>query len=320
MKKITRFTLLVCVALMLIFAFAGCAKEEAKDDSKPILVAITPSHDNPFFKTVADIAMSKGKELGFDVVVMVHDDDAAKQSEHFDTAISLGAAAIICDNAGADASIAPIQKAKDAGIPTFLVDREINATGIAVSQIVANNLQGAEVVAEEFVKEMGETGMYIELLGKESDTNAGVRSTGFHNIIDQYDLELLEAQTANWSQTEGKEVMDTLIQTYGDDISGVICGNDTMAMGAMAALKTAGMTDVVVCGFDGSNDVRDSILAGEIKATGLQQIAYITELAVMQAKDYLADGETGLDEKQLVDCMLINADNASNLDNFVYSE
>lgn len=325
--------LLVVVVLLMMFGtlLSGCQKDgdvEVKEtdkgvevsNEKPILVAITPSHDNPFFKTVADIAVQKGEELGYEVVVMVHDDDATKQAEHFDTAISLGAAAIICDNAGADATIAAVQKAKDAGIPTFLVDREINATGVAEAQIVANNLQGAEAVAEEFVKLMGESGGYIELLGKESDTNAGVRSQGFHNIIDQYGMTLLESQTANWSQTEGETVMDTLIQTYGDEIKGVICGNDTMAMGAMAALKTAGMTDVIVCGFDGSNDVRDSILAGEIKATGLQQIAYITELAVIQADEYIRNGSTGKEEKQLVDCLLINADNADKLDNFVYTD
>lgn len=286
-----------------------------------VIAVITPAHDNPFFKTVADIAVKVAGELGYETKVMVHDDDPALQAEHFDTAISMGAVAIICDNAGADATVAAVQKAKDAGIPTFLVDREINEPGIAVSQIVANNLQGAEIVAEEFVKDMGESGKYIELIGKESDTNAGVRSQGFHNIIDQYtDMELLEAQTANWSQTEAKDVMDTFIQKYGDDIKGVICGNDTMAMGAMASLKAADMADVIVCGFDGSNDVRDSIIAGEIKATGLQQIAYITQLAVEQADAFIKTGSTGVEEKQLVDCLLINADNASKLDNFVYTE
>ena len=283
------------------------------------IVVITPAHSNPFFKTVADIASKTATELGYEPVVMVHDDDPAKQSEHFDSAIALGAAAIICDNAGADATIAPVKKALEAGIPTFLVDREINESGSAKAQIVANNLQGAQMVAEEFVKIMGEKGNYIELIGKESDTNAGVRSKGFHDIIDEYDMTLLDAQTANWSQTEAKEVMDTLIQKHGKNINGVICGNDTMAMGAMAALKAAGMGDVIVCGFDGSNDVRDSILAGDIKATGLQQIAYITELAVKQADQFIKTGSTGAEEKQLIDCLLINNDNAKNLDNFVYN-
>ena len=80
---------------------------------------------------------------------------------------------------------------------------KITATGVAVSQIVSNNYQGAQLGAEEFVGLMGEEGPYAELIGKESDTNAGVRSQGYHDVIDQYpDLELVAAQTANWSQTE----------------------------------------------------------------------------------------------------------------------
>jgi erythritol transport system substrate-binding protein len=341
MKKLSKASLVLLAVLILASIFTGCAKtapaattEPAAEAAAPAateapaapaetaktIAIITPAHDNPFFKTVADYGTKVATDLGYEVVVMVHDDDPALQAEHFDTAISLGVAAIICDNAGADATIAPVQKALDAGIPTFLVDREINQSGVAKAQIVANNLQGAQAVAEEFVLQMGETGMYLELLGRETDTNAGVRSKGFHDVIDQYaDMKLLEAQTANWSQTEAQTVVDTLIQKYGADIKGVICGNDTMAMGAMAALKNAGMGSVIVCGFDGSNDVRDSILAGEIKATGLQQIAYITQLAIEQADKLIKTGEAPAEEKQLVDCLLINAANAANLDNFVYT-
>ena len=113
-----------------------------------------------------------------------HDDDPNKQSELIDAAISK-AKAIILDNAGADASIGPVQKATDAGIPVFLIDREINATGIAKSQIVANNAQGA-AGAEEFVAALPDGGKYIELTGKESDTNAGVRSEAYASVISQY--------------------------------------------------------------------------------------------------------------------------------------
>lgn len=192
--------------------------------------------------------------------------------------------------------------AKAAGIPTFLVDREINSTGDAVAQMVSNNYQGASLIAEYFVECMGEEGNYVELLGKESDTNAGVRSQGFHDVIDQYEgLVMIEQQTANWEQTEAYEKMESIIQAQGaDNIDGVICGNDTMAMGVIEACLKAGMTDVVVCGFDGSNDVRDSILRGEIKATGLQPIAYIAEQAVVQADAYIKNGSTDLEEKQLI--------------------
>ena len=213
--------------------------------------------------------------------------------------------------------------AKEAGIPTFLVDREINSTGDAIAQLVANNYQGASLVAEYFVELMDEEGGYVELLGKESDTNASVRSEGFHGVIDQYpDMVMLDQQTANWEQTEAYTVMETIIQAQGaENIKGVICGNDTMAMGVIEACLNAGMTDVIVMGFDGSNDVRDSILRGEIKATGLQPIAYITEQAVIQADYYIQNGEPMVEEeKQLMDCVLINADNAAQLDNFTIAE
>ena len=95
-----------------------------------------------------------------------HDDDAHKQDELFDMAIANGAAAIVLDNAGADASVAAVRKARAAGVPAFLIDREINATGIAVSQIVSNNYQGASVCAQEFVRLLREKGNYIELLGR----------------------------------------------------------------------------------------------------------------------------------------------------------
>ncbi len=280
------------------------------------IAIITPSHDNPFFKAEADGAKAQAEALGYDTMVLVHDDDANKQSELFDTVIAAGASAIILDNAGADASVAAVQKAKDAGIPSFLIDREITATGVAVSQIVSNNYQGAQLGAEEFVSLMGEAGNYVELLGKESDTNAGIRSQGYHDVIDQFpDLKMVAQQTANWSQTEAFSVMESILQA-NPDIKGVISGNDTMAMGAWAALEAAGRTDVIVVGFDGSNDVRDSILGGGIKATVLQPAYQQAQLAVSQADQYLKTGSTGLDEKQLMDCVLINGANASSLETF----
>ncbi len=287
----------------------------AKATSK-LVVIITPSHDNPFFKSEDVGAAARAKALGYQTLSLVHNDDVNKQNELFDTAISRKAAAVICDNAGADATIAPVKRAKAAGIPTFLIDREINATGIAVSQIVSNNYQGAKLGGEAFVKFMGEKGNYVELVGKESDTNAGIRSKGYHDVIDQYpDLKLVARQSANWSQTEAYSKMESIIQA-NKNIKGVICGNDTMAMGAMAALKAAGMSQVIVVGFDGSNDVRDSILRGEIKATALQPAYRIAEMAVEQADKYLKTGSTGLKEKQLMDCILITKENANKLETF----
>ena len=281
-----------------------------------LIAIITPSHDNPFFKAEAVGAEAKAKELGYETLVLVHDDDANKQSELIDTAISRGAKAIILDNAGADASVAAIQKAKDAGIPSFLIDREINATGVAVAQIVSNNYQGAQLGAQEFVKLMGEKGNYVELVGKESDTNAGIRSKGYADVIAEYpELKSVAKQSANWSQTEAFAKMETILQA-NPDIKGVISGNDTMAMGAIAALAAAGRKDVIVVGFDGSNDVRDSIIAGGIKATVLQPAYAQAQMAVTQADDFIKNGKKPAEEKQLMDCVLINGDNAAKLETF----
>ncbi|HEY4350051.1 MAG TPA: D-ribose ABC transporter substrate-binding protein [Paraburkholderia sp.] len=281
-----------------------------------LIAIITPSHDNPFFKAEADTANARAKALGYDTIVLVHDDDANKQSNLVDTAIARGAKAIILDNAGSEASIAAVKKAKAAGIPSFLIDREINATGIAISQIVSNNYQGAQLGGRAFVKALGEKGNYVELVGREADINAGIRSKGYHDVIDQFpNMKMVERQSANWSQTEAFQVMETILQSH-PDIKGVIAGNDTMAMGASAALKAAKRSDVIVVGFDGSNDVRDAIVRNDIRATVLQPAAQAAIEAVDQADKYMKTGSTGKPEKQLINCSLITKANAGKLDMF----
>lgn len=301
---------------------ASSAAEAAKPltgGGSKIMYIITPSHSNPFFKTEAESASAKAKELGYEVKVVSHDDDATKQAELFDNAIADKAAAIICDNAGADATVAAVKKARDNNIPTFLIDREINESGVAISQIVANNYQGAKAIAEKFVEAMGEKGEYAELLGKESDTNAGVRSSAFHEIIDQYpDMKMVAQQTANWEQTEAYQKVETILQS-NPNIKGIVCGNDTMAVGAAAAIKAAGLKDIAIVGVDGSDEAAEQIKSGNMVGTALQQAALIAEMGAEQADQYLKTGSTGKDEKQLVDCIAITKDNVDKLKNFVYS-
>lgn len=276
-----------------------------------LIAIITPSQDNPFFKAEADAAKAEAEALGYETSVASHDDDPNKQSELIDAAISQNAKAIILDNAGADASVGPIQKATDAGVPVFLIDREINVNGVAKSQIVANNAQGAAAVAEEFVKALPNGGNYIELTGKESDTNAGVRSQAFASVISQYpNLVSVAQETANWSQDEAFAKVETLLQR-NPNVQGIIAGNDTMALGAVAAVEAAGLLDQIkIVGFDGSPDAVDAIKAGKLVATGLQPAVLLAQLAVQQADSFIRTGDTGAEEKQSIDCVVINAANA----------
>ncbi|MFJ6693157.1 D-ribose ABC transporter substrate-binding protein [Streptomyces sp. NPDC091294] len=312
----TTATTAALAALLLLSACGSSdddssAAETSKSAAKSNLVAIiTPSPDNPFFKAEADSAKKKAESLGYQTSVASHDDDPNKQSELIDAAISRKAAAIVLDNAGADASIGPVKKATEAGIAVFLIDREINETGIAKAQIVSNNSQGAQLAAQEFVTAMKGKGTYVELTGKESDTNAGVRSKGFADVLSQYpDLKQVAKQTANWDQQEAFTKMETLLQRHSD-IRGVIAGNDTMALGAVAALKAAKRTGVTVVGFDGSPDAIAQIKAGTMRATALQPAALGAERAVEQADKYIKTGKTGQPEKQAIDCELVTAENA----------
>jgi len=287
----------------------------AQEGSKTIAV-IVPPVENPFFGTMQVIAAAKAEELGYKTIKLVHDDDANKQMELFETVIAQGVAAIILDNAGADATVAAVQKAKDAGIGCFLVDREITKEGVAISQIISNNYQGATILAEYFVELMSEEGKYVELTGKDTDTNAHIRSQGYHDVLDQIPgMEMVAQQTANWSQTEGYSVMETLLQQH-PDIKGVICGNDTMALGAQAALLTAGRADVICVGFDGSDDAIESIMKGELKATSLQPVAEMATQAAIQADKWIKTGSTGKPEKQSIDMVLLTPENADQYEKF----
>ena len=308
------------VKVSLLVCAIGTLGQPVFAQGKKLIAIIVPSPENPFFKAEADAAEAKAKAMGYETLVLVHNDDPVKQDQLFDTAIARKASAIIVDNAGADATVAAVRKAKKAGIPSFLVDREINTTGVAAAQLVANNYQGAVLGGEEFVKLMEEKGDYVELLGKETDTNAGVRSKGYNDTLKQYpSLKKVAVQSANWNQTEAFQKMQTIIQQF-PNIKGVICGNDTMALGAYAALKAAGKDKVIVVGFDGSPDVAQSIKDGGIKATVLQPVVNLSELAVEQADKYIKTKKTGKDEKQTIDCVLVNADNVKGYSAFSLKE
>jgi erythritol transport system substrate-binding protein len=319
MKGITarRIVLIVAFVAAIGIATVGASATSAKPTAGKLIVIITPSHTNPFFASEAVIANKEAKRLGYSTLVLSHNDDPNLQSQQIDSAISRHAAAIILDNAGADATITAVKKAKTAHVPVFLIDREINKSGLAVAQLVSNNFQGAVLGATYFAKLMGAKGSYAELTGKASDTNAGVRSKGYHSVLDQLKgMKLVAKQTANWDQTQAFNVTQTILQAH-PQITGIISGNDTMALGAVAALKASHKTGVVVVGLDGSPDAVRSILAGSMKATVLQPIADFSKLAVDEADKYIKTGKTGKPEKQLLPCYLITKANAKKVHNFV---
>ncbi|HEY5821888.1 MAG TPA: D-ribose ABC transporter substrate-binding protein [Propionibacteriaceae bacterium] len=281
------------------------------------IITVDPS--NPYWKAEGDTATAAATKLGYKPTVSANNNDPETQNQLIETAINDKVAGILLDPAGADESVAAVQKAVDANIPVVLINAEISKTGLAKAQIVSNNAQGATVGAEEWSKAMDYKGTYVELLGKPSDNNAQVRSDGYASVISQYpDLKKVGEEIANWDRQQGQDKMEALL-SKNPDITGVIAGNDEMALGAINALKEKNKLDKVkVLGFDGNQDAANAVKDGEMVATVLQPIVTGTEKAITQLDSVIKTGNTGVpEEKQALDCVLITKDNADQLDNFV---
>lgn len=319
--KRNKALLAIAAAGTLIFGLTACASGSG-DESKPaeggdaggLITIIVNDPANPYWKTEGDVASSTAEELGYETVVGAHKGDTNTENTLIDTAISNKSVAIILDPANADGSIAAVQKANAADIPVFLVNAEINESGLAKAQLVSNNAQGAALGAQEWAKRMEEKGEYIELFGPPSDNNSQTRSNGYATVITQYpDLVRVGEDVANWDRTDGRNKSQALMQA-NPNINGVLSGNDEMALGAIAALKEAGKLDgVVVGGFDGSPDAIDAINAGELAYTVLQPVAVFAKEAVVMADEFIRTGTAPEVEKRAFDCILITKDNVDKM-------
>lgn len=311
----------LAVAGALVLGLSACASgdsgsstEGGSGEAGGLITIIVNDPANPYWKTEGDIASATAEELGYEATVGAHKGDTNTENTLIDTAISNKSVAIILDPANADGSIAAVKKANAAGIPVFLVNAEINESGLAKAQLVSNNAQGAAIGAQEWVTQMGEAGNYVELFGAPSDNNAQTRSNGFTTVTSQYPgLVQVGKEVADWDRTKGHDKMQSLMQANAD-IKGVLAGNDEMALGAIAALKESGKLDgVIVGGFDGAPDAVSAVVAGEMAYTVLQPVAVFSKEAVVLADTFIRTGEAPETEKQSFDCILITKDNADKM-------
>ena len=275
------------------------------------MTIIVNDPSNPYWQTEGNVAKAEAEKLGYTANVGASKGDTNAESNLIDTAITNRSVAIILDPANASGSVGAVKKAIAANIPVILVNAEINQEGLAKAQLVSNNAQGAALGAQQWVKDIGQKGNYVELLGAPSDNNAATRSNGFNTVLSQYpDLKKVGSQVANWNRTQGHDKMQNLLQA-NPNIAGVISGNDEMAVGAIAALKEAGkLSSIKVGGFDGSPDAVAAVKSGELAYTVLQPVATFAAKAVDEADSLIKTGKTGAaTEKQLFNCILITKAN-----------
>jgi ribose transport system substrate-binding protein len=243
----------------------------AQDAPKQKIAVVISTMNNPWFVVLGETAKARALELGYDATIFDSQNDTAKEAAHFENLIAGGYKAVLFNPTDANGSIANVLKAKAAGIPVFCIDREINSTNAATSQMLSDSYSGCVKLGQLFVKSVGKDGEYAELLGIVGDNNTWNRSKGFHSVVDRYtNLTMVAQQSGEFDRAKGLEVMESILQAH-PNIKGVFCGNDAMAMGAYQALVTAGKADAVkVFGFDGADDVVKSIADGKIVATGMQ--------------------------------------------------
>jgi len=274
-------------ALLCLLLFAQCKSPDAEKRQKKIAIVVS-TLNNPWFVFLAETAAAKSKSLGYDARIFDSQNNTALESDHFENIVVAGFEAILFNSTDADGSIANVQKAKDAGIPVFCMDREINSLEVATSQILSDSYPGAVALGKSFTRELKKKGNYVELLGLVGDNNTWARSKGFHSVVDQYPgLKMVAQQSADFDRNKAMDVMESIMQA-NPQIDGIFCGNDAMAMGAYQALVSAGKADKVkVFGFDGAEDVIISIGENKVAATGMQFPKVMAETAAQYADEYI---------------------------------
>ncbi|STO06932.1 MULTISPECIES: ribose ABC transporter substrate-binding protein RbsB [Exiguobacterium] len=302
MKKWTAWLLVLTMVLM-----AACSTEqpgssseqETKDGDFKIGLSIS-TLNNPFFVALKDGAEEQAAELDATLTVADAQNDAAKQVSDVEDMIQKGMDLILINPTDSEAVGAAVQSANDAGIPVITVDRNAES-GEVVAHVASDNVAGGKLAGEYMVELVGEGGKVVELEGIPGASATRDRGQGFNEAIDGK-LDVVAKQSANFDRAQGLTVMENILQD-NKDIVAVFAHNDEMALGAVQALNSAGMSDVKVIGFDATDDAVKAVEDGTMAATVAQKPTEIGKLGVEAAVNYLK-GET-VEESIPVDLELI---------------
>jgi ribose transport system substrate-binding protein len=311
---------LLSFILILFATSCGQKKGETVSEGPKRMAVIISTLNNPWFVVLGETAAAKARELGYEATLFDSQNNTAKEAEHFENVIAAGYQAILFNPTDADGSVSNVKRAKSAGIPTFCMDREINALDIATTQIMSDNFSGCVELGQYFVRQLNKKGKYVELLGLVGDNNTWNRSKGFHSVVDDFpDIEMVAQQSADFDRNKAMEVMESILQS-NPDIDAVFCGNDAMAMGAYQALFAAGKSDSVkVFGFDGTKDVVDAIGDGKIVATAMQYPKLMAQKAAEFADQYIK-GNRDFEKKIPIAVEIVTLDNISKFGDYGKSE
>ncbi|CAH6784371.1 ribose ABC transporter periplasmic binding protein [Vibrio chagasii] len=243
--------------------------------------------NNPFFVTMKDGAEAKAEELGYKLIVLDSQNDPSKELSNIEDLTIRGVKAILINPTDSDAVSNAIRMANRSNIPVLTLDRGASR-GDVVSHIASDNVIGGEMAGHFIMEKVGEKAKVIQLEGIAGTSAARERGEGFMNAVDGSGLELLASQPADFDRTKGLNVMENLLAA-NPDVEAVFAQNDEMALGALRAVQASGK-DVMIVGFDGTDDGIAAVNRGLLGATVAQQPDLIGSLGIEMA-DKVLKGE-----------------------------
>ena len=241
--------------------------------------------DDNFLTVLRNGMDAKGKELGVELQIEDAQNDVAKQLDQINNFIASGVSAIIVNPVDTSATQAMSDAAAAANIPLVYVNRQPvnvdtlpdNQAFVASNEVDSGTLETIEVCAQLKAAGKDKANVYV-MMGELSNQAAVQRTADIHDVMAAgkctVELTIIDEQTANWSRDQAQSLMTNWLST-GAAFDGVIANNDEMAIGAIQAMKAAGidMATVVVGGVDATQDALAAMQAGDLDVTVFQDAA-----------------------------------------------
>ena len=248
------------------------------------LLALT----NPFFHDMADAMTAEAKAHGMTVQVVSADNEAAKQRDQVKNFIVAHVSAIILTPVDSRAVGTAIKEANAAGIPVFTADvASLTPDAKVVAHIATDNLGGGRM-AGDAVAELLKDGGKVAIIDHPEVESVILRTRGFMEVIAKHpNIQVVATLPAGGERDRAFKVTQDILQSH-PDVNVIFAINDPSALGAMAALESAGkLGQVKVIGFDGQPEAKAAIRDGKIFADAIQYPDNIGKLAVQGVSRFL---------------------------------
>jgi ribose transport system substrate-binding protein len=304
----TRPSKILVWLLSLVFLVACGNREESAVDTpaeKPTIALIMKSLANEFFVTMADGAREHQAAHADQYELIVNgirnEIDLAQQVALIDQMIASRVDAIVVAPADSKAVVPALARASAAGIVIVNIDNRLDGTvlaeyDLAIPFVGPDNFAGAETVGNYLAERLSAGDPVAILEGVPTAFNSQQRTAGFVKAMQDGGMEIVARQSAQWDQTAAVTVASGILVQH-PDLKAMLCANDNMALGAVAAIRQAGKLDQVkVVGFDNISAVRNLVREGTVLATVDQHADLLAVYGIEYALEALGSGKS-LDDR-----------------------